>query len=247
MLARQLAAGIQRSADMASQLAMEKSKRGPSFAESIKKLGYGNSRSPNVQSSLMGNTQESIGNDPQAFLDSLDPMSRAALAGQHPKEYQALAQDQERTLKNEKLKSDVEEKGRKIKGIAEGFDRLDELSDKYSKGALSPPGGILKHIPGTKWQEGAEELDQLGLWTADAVYTHFNKGAMAQTKWADVKDKFAPNSNLNKKQNMARIKAMKRIMNLPPSSSAKKIDKAIDLEMKHLGKTERPDFESFYE
>lgn len=112
------------------------------------------------------------------------------------------------------------------------FDELRRLSKEY--GGRWSKKALLAKIPYTKGAEGREKLDKLGIWTADAVYTRFNKGTLAQVKWDDVKKQFAPNAGLSDAENEARISAMETIMGLPPNISAEKMESVIKKEQKQI-------------
>ncbi len=128
-------------------------------------------------------------------------------------------------------------KKEEVKGeVVPSLDRLEELT-KRSGGRFGFRPALGK-LPFTPWNEERKELDTLGIWAADKVYTHFNKGVLNEAKWNDVKDKFAPKAELSDRENMARINAMRRIMNLPAGISSKKLDGVIDQEQRNITKSE---------
>jgi hypothetical protein len=132
------------------------------------------------------------------------------------------------------------------KEIGTGLDRLEELSSKYV-GNYNIKNKLLGELPFTETAEKREELDKLGIWEADRVYTHFNKGVLNQAKWNDVKNQFAPSTKNTHAQNKARINALREIIGLPPGISSAKLDKIIDKEVDKIKKTEIKPIESYFD
>ena len=123
------------------------------------------------------------------------------------------------------------EKQEAQRGISQGFERADEL---IPYGGTGGKQAILGHIPYTEASGKREELDSLGLWLADAVYTKFNKGTLAKVKWDDLKTKFALNSGLSDVENHARSNAMKTIMGLPSNISEDKFEQVVKKQEKEI-------------
>ena len=117
--------------------------------------------------------------------------------------------------------------------MAPVFEKLHSLVKYGGKFGLN---AMLGKIPFTPQSGKREELDKLGIWTADAVYVRFNKGMLAKVKWDDIKNEFATNSQLTDQVNHARIRSMETIMGLPADVSAEKFNKVVNEERKKMGK-----------
>ena len=156
---------------------------------------------------------------------------------------------------NRKLREKEAENKEAQAGIMESADWLDKnlkysgtfgVHQKWGGVEAQGEGGGLglrdesgKQLSNMEIKAKREGIDQTGLWLADKVYTHFNKGVINQTKWEDVKDRFAANSELPAAINRERVAAVKRIMGLPTNAPASVINKVIDTEMKTLDKIEK--------
>lgn len=142
------------------------------------------------------------------------------------------------------------------KGITDTLDWIDKNA-KYSGKFGVPPkwggieaqgekGGLGLINPDTKKpmtdleiKAKREEIDQAGLWLADRVYTHYNKGVLNQVKWEDVKERFSMRSDLPATINRARAAAIKRIIGLDSNISPSGLKNIIDKEIKALDKIEK--------
>jgi hypothetical protein len=154
-----------------------------------------------------------------------------------------------------KQKEKEAENQENLKGITETADWLDKnLKYSGSFGVHPKWGGIEaqgeggglglrdesgKQMSDLEIKAKREGIDRSGVWLADKVYTHFNKGVINQTKWEDVKGEFAVKSDLPAAINRERVAAVKRIMGLPANAPPSVIDKVIDTEKKTLAKIEK--------
>ncbi len=84
--------------------------------------------------------------------------------------------------------------------------------------------------------EMAENLDRLGFWYTDKIYTHFNKGAISTVKFSEIKNKLSPNASASPRENRARLNALNTIAGLKPNVSSKDFDRAVDKEVKKVDK-----------
>ena len=180
-------------------------------------------------------------NGTNSELADLTDMQKMVMAEKFPKAFEVY---------KEKI-----EKQQDLKGTLDTINWLDENSRYSGKFGLPPKwGGIeaqgesgglaLKDAEGNQLSNAEikgirEEFDSSGIWAADKVYTHFNKGVLNKEKWEDIKTKFAPNSELPSYINKARTAALRRIMGLAPNSSPAAVNTIIERESKALEKIEK--------
>ena len=228
-LGASLAKGMEKGSEFANKMKLEEMKR---------KQGMGD-----FSKYFKGAPQGTEGQEQTAgsALSGMDPMQKAAFAQEFPKAYKVMQEE--------------EDKAQDLKGIHDTLDWLDE-NTKYS-GTFGVPinwGGIeaqgdstglgLKDSEGNQMsnpeiQSVREGIDSSGIWAADKVYTHFNKGVLNKEKWEDVKMKFAPSAKLPSYINKARTAALRRIMGLKPNSSPAAVNAVIEKEKKALTKIEK--------
>jgi hypothetical protein len=163
------------------------------------------------------------------------------------------------------------EEEKATKGITHSLDWLEDNIKYSGKFGVAPKwggieaqgesGGLALKNPATgkpmtnlEIQAKREEIDRTGIWMADAIYTHFNKGVLNKDKWNDVKERFATDSQLPASINRARMASARRIMGLPKNAPTSVVEKTINSELKALDKIESsknkkelPPLESFYE
>ena len=84
--------------------------------------------------------------------------------------------------------------------------------------------------------EMAENLDRLGFWYTDKIYTHFNKGVVSKIKFSEIKNKLSPNASASPRVNRARLNALNTIAGLKPNVSSKDFDRAVDKGVKKVDK-----------
>jgi hypothetical protein len=129
--------------------------------------------------------------------------------------------------------------------LAEQKTKLKEASEQKEKSEarqeLVPAStrleSMINHLgaqPGNL--EMSEELDTLGFWYTDKIYTHFNKGVINKEKFKNMKDELAPNSKLTPRENRARLKSLNTIAGLDPNVSSKDFDRVLDREVKKVKK-----------
>lgn len=128
-----------------------------------------------------------------------------------------------------------QEKQREEQGFQNVFDELEEL---FAYGGMDFPGMKSGTIWGLNREavEKREELDKLGFWVADKVYTHFNKGTVTDKKFNEIKKELAPNSKLSERKNRGRMRALQLISNLPSNINQKAFDKFVDKQIAEVNK-----------
>jgi hypothetical protein len=182
------------------------------------------------------------GKDNEFSWENIDPVRKAFLAMTNPKAYKALEEQEEKT--------------QATKGITQSLDWLEKNIQYSGKFGVAPKwggieaqgetGGLALHDPETGKQLSnleikakREEINTTGIWMADAIYTHFNKGVLNKEKWEDVKGRFATNADLPAEVNRARMAAARRIMGLPSNAPSKVVNEVINKETKALDKIEK--------
>lgn len=152
-----------------------------------------------------------------------------------------LAGQKELAEHKELLKTGTKEQAKKQteEGLRTSLDTLDQLIPYTGSTGVGNIESILGAEGGKAgtWGglrrgsvEARKQFDALGFWSADQVYTHFNKGTMSESKLNQVKKNLAPRADLSERENKARINAMRTISNLPKDIDSKKLDKIIDQE-----------------
>jgi len=86
--------------------------------------------------------------------------------------------------------------------------------------------------PGNK--EMSDELDTLGFWYTDKIYTHFNKGVISNIKFKNLKDTLSPNSSDRPETARAKLRSLNVIAGLNPDISPKNFDKVLDSQIKKV-------------
>lgn len=149
-----------------------------------------------------------------------------------------------------------EEKQEALAGVKDSLDWLEDNIQYSGKHGVNPKwGGIEaqgkegalgiinpetgKQFTNLELNSKREEIDRTGIWVADAIYTHFNKGVLNKEKWNDVKEQFATKSDLPASMNRARMAAAKRIMKLPSDAPPPVVNKVIKSELKSLDKIKK--------
>ncbi len=178
---------------------------------------------------------------------------------QRDRDYQRkLEHDEaERELKlrihNEKLASKTSELGaRETKEQKEKEEEHANLRQQFDRVRELIPYGGSRLIPGTKSfgafstnvdksareaYEKRQELDSLGFFVADRVFTHFNKGVISKDKLKKI-ETLAPNSSLSERANEGRLKSLERLANLPSTLNEIQFDEAIHKEKLKVAKTD---------
>jgi hypothetical protein len=187
--------------------------------------------------------------------DISDPKTRQALL-KH--EMQGVQEKRDKEIASEGIKSQIDWLDKNI-GISgkPGLPVAMGGPESHKGGGLAqidPETG--KKMSNIQIQAKREEIKKSGIWMADAIYTHFNKGVLNKEKWDDVKNEFAVDPDLPPEVNRARMAAAKRIMALPKDIPSSVANKVIGAQRKSLEKIEKskgvkqkelPPLESFYE
>lgn len=151
--------------------------------------------------------------------------------------YGPIAKEQVKVSKEQaKVSAATAEKDAAKQELVPAFKRLRELVPYGGKFGVK---SVMGKIPFTEAAGKREELDTLGVWAADSVYTKFNKGTLSEVKWDDVKSRFAPHSGLSDVENEARINAMETIIGLPADISADKMESVIKSQEKMIESAEK--------
>jgi hypothetical protein len=202
--------------------------------------------------------------DQEGNLKSFEEYSeaeKAKLAETAPKAFKALKESSEKKELKKGIGDTLSWLDQNISfsgkfGISPKYGGIEAQGESGGLGLINPKTG--KQMSDQEIKAVREEIDKSGIWAADNVYTHFNKGVLNKDKWNDVKESFAPRSDLPASVNRARIAAMKRIMGLPENAPSEIVDKMINKELGSLEKIEkskgvegtekkRPPLESFFE
>ena len=172
-----------------------------------------------------------------------DPATRQALL-KH--EVKRVAEKREKEVATAGIKNELEWLDKNI-GISgkPGVPQVMGGPESHKGGGLAqidPETG--KQMSNVEIQAKREEIKKSGIWMADAIYTHFNKGVLNKEKWNDVKNEFAVDPDLPPKVNRARMAAAKRIMGLPSDAPSSIVNKVIKNEQQALKKIEKAKGES---
>jgi|ERR1700691_123472 len=215
-----------RGQEMSMQMAMEKYKSQQEMEQFSKMFSGGMEEQPSTSNTSTGQTNE---------------MQEAYLAHKFPNVYKARKEKQEKqeaqkgiTDSLDWLEDNIKYSGRL--GLHPKFGGVEAQGERGALGIKSDKTG--KNLSDLEIKQIREGIDTTGLWAADKVYTHFNKGVINKEKWDSVKNDLAPNSKLPAKINRARIEGLRRIMGLPPNAPKEIVDKAINREVKVQNKME---------
>lgn len=175
-------------------------------------------------------------------FEGMSEEQKATMAHSMPKAYKALKESSEKKELTKGITNSLDWLEKNIGlsgkfGVHPGAGGIEAQGTGGGLGLKNPETG--KQMTDQEIKGLREEIDKVGIWTADNVYTHFNKGVLNKDKWEDVKGSFAPNSNLPAKVNRARMAAMKRIMGLPENAPSSVVNKVIDKEAKSLEKIQK--------
>lgn len=169
-------------------------------------------------------------NDPNT-----DPMQFASLVSKLSKDKQAVYSPYVKEAakrQGEKAKTAEESKG-----LEESLTQLEGLLP-YGGARIPFTKSFLRNVPGTEAFEKSKLIDTLGFYTADKVYTHFNKGTISNSKLEQIRENLAPRGDLTERENKSRINAMRTIMNLPKDISEAKLDQIVNKLQKGVDKDE---------
>lgn len=172
-------------------------------------------------------------------FSNMSPEQEALMAESMPKAYKALKANQEKQEQAAGIEQSLDwlEKNVSLSGRFGVHPKWGGIEAQGTSGGLGlkdPETG--KQLTDIEIKGKREEIDTTGIWLADRVYTHFNKGVLNEAKWEDVKNRFAPRSDLPAEVNRARIAALRHIMGLPKNAPTAAVDKVINREQKALDK-----------
>lgn len=111
------------------------------------------------------------------------------------------------------------------KELAPASARLSEIIDTLG----SQPGNVAL----------SDELNTLGFWFTDKVYTHFNTGVINKEKFKALKNELSPNSNDRPETARAKLKSLNTIIGLDPNTSPKNFNKVFENEVKKVNDIEK--------
>ena len=155
--------------------------------------------------------------DEESFIESgIDPKVAADFASD--------------IIKNKKVEDTSE-----LQGLSNTLDELDNLVEYTGKeipGFKSATYGGLNR----KAVEKREQIDKMGFFAADKIFTQFNKGTVSIPKFEQIKKELAPNSKLSEREYKARVNALRLISNLPRNTSQKSFDKIVDKQIAKVNK-----------
>ena len=174
--------------------------------------------------------------------EKMNPAQQAYIAGEHPEVMKLINSQIEKRESMEGLKQTADWLKKYTSfsgklGLPEQWGGLEEKQMHPSGGYVDPETGEFLTQP--KMQAIREGIKTSGIWFADKIYTHFNKGVINKEKWDTIKNQFATDPDLPPVVNRARIAAGERIMALKPNSSPAVVQAAIDKEKKALKKIEQ--------
>jgi hypothetical protein len=159
--------------------------------------------------------------------------------GQELKEQRKIQQqkiEQEEALKGAKETAEFLENPENLQYAGSRFSDLLNPNLK-----VNPLGGLNR-----KAVEKREEYTRSGFLLADQVYTHFNKGTISEAKLELIKKDLAPHGNLSERENIARVRALKRIMGLKSDANPSTVNKIIDQEISKVKKSSKPTLQEIF-
>ncbi len=168
-------------------------------------------------------------------------------------EHDEAERDLKLRIHQEKLGAKAAELGEKeAKSEKEKIEEQKSLKQQFDRVRYLIPYGGSRLIPGTKSfgafstnidkrareaYQNRQELDSLGFFIADRVFTHFNKGVISKDKLKKI-ETLAPNSKYSDRANYGRVNSLERLANLPDSLNEKQFDAAIAKEKTKIAKTD---------